>query len=313
MEAEAVTKGFEAQGNNHGSSWLASCGRKRQGGSVLYYLLREKALVEVDDAGQREDSRPVGGEDFTDNYGYEGSENLVFEVHDYDKGSKSELLCKAVLPCHEFDRPKEGGGFDGLLPLELVDKSLKGYSPVLKIKVYVVGQPVPPPRLRIGIIGAKGLPPSDPNGKSDPFCSVMIIGKPYSKSSTRVITKSLDPHWQEELSGKYRYEDGDNLIFEVRDYDGKGAKCELLGRAVLENNQFHKMGGYVADLPLQDVPKGQRPPDGGGKFYTPYLQLNVQIRDFDSSEDNLAGGEDTAPDGGAAVAAANNVVAAAAG
>merc|ERR1712014_229567 len=78
------------------------------------------------------------------------------------------------------------------------------------------------------------------------------------------------------------YEDGDHLIFEVRDYDGKGSKSELLGRAVLENAKFHKKGGFSGNLALVDVAKGQRPPESGAKVYTPTLQLNVTIRDFDS-------------------------------
>merc|ERR1712232_431474 len=244
---------------------------------------RSKSMTQV----KEKTLDPWWGEDFNDNYGYEeNGESLLFEVHDYDKGSESQLMCTAVLPSTEFDR---AGGFDGLLPL-VIDKKFKqgcpfdtkGFSPVLKVRVYVAGQPVPPPRLRIGITSAKGLPPADPNGKSDPFCSVMIIGKPYSKGSTKVIPKTLDPVWEEELSGKYRYEDGDHLIFEVRDYDGKGSKSELLGRAVLENAKFHKKGGFVGNLSLVDVAKGQRPPDSGAKVYTPTLQLNVSIRDFDS-------------------------------
>merc|ERR1712232_1009639 len=110
-----------------------------------------------------------------------------------------------------------------------------------------------------------------------------------------------------ELSGKYRYEDGDHLIFEVRDYDGKGSKSELLGRAVLENAKFHKKGGFSGNLALVDVAKGQRPPESGAKVYTPTLQLNVSIRDFDTPRGeeeeaaSTATGE-TAPDAAAATA-----------
>jgi len=243
---------------------------------------RSKSMTQV----KEKTLDPWWGEDFNDNYGYEDGESIEFEVHDYDKGSESTKMCTAVLPSSEFDRE---GGFDGLLPLQIDKKfkascpfDTKGYNPVLKVRIFVAGQKVPPLRLRIGILSAKGLPPADPNGKSDPFCSVMIIGKPYSKGSTKVIPKTLDPIWEEELSGKYRYEDGDHLIFEVRDYDGKGSKSELLGRAVLENNKFHKKGGFAGNLPLVDVAKGQRPPESGAKVYTPTLQLHVTIRDFDT-------------------------------
>jgi hypothetical protein len=233
---------------------------------------------------------PWFGEEFNDNYGYENGESVVFEIHDYDKGESGTPIpmCTAVLPSSEFDRP---GGFDGVIPLQIDRRfkqnsphELKGYSPVLKVKVHVAGTQLPPPRLRIGIVSAKGLPPADSNGKSDPFCSVMIIGKPYSKGQTKVCIKTLDPVWDEELSGKYRYEDGDHLIFEVRDYDGKGTKADLLGRAVLENSRFHKKGGFVGNLPLLDVAKGAKPPENGAKAYTPTLQLDVKIRDFDDDQ-----------------------------
>lgn len=222
---------------------------------------------------------PSWCEDFNDKYGYEDGDCLVFEIHDFDKGSKSELLCKAFLPSSEFHR---AGGFDGNLPLE---GAAKGYSPVLKLRVTVAGFPVPPPRLRVKIHSCKGLPPADPNGKSDPFCSVMLVGKPFSRSSTKVVTKSLDPVWEEEFSGKYRYEDGDNLIFDVRDYDGKNAKPELLGKVILENSRFHKKGGFVGEVQLADVPKGIRPPDNGAKLYTPMLKISVFIRDFDPEDE----------------------------
>merc|ERR1711933_633898 len=113
------------------------------------------------------------------------------------------------------------------------------YAPQLKLLVRVNALPAPPPNVIIMIRGAKGLPPADPNGKSDPFCFCQLVGKDHTRFKTKVIKKTLDPIWDEECDDKYRYEgptadtDGDRIYFEVRDYD-KGGKTELLGRAYLE-------------------------------------------------------------------------------
>lgn len=215
---------------------------------------------------------PWWGEEHDDKYCYESEEDsLYFEVHDFDKGDKSELLCSAKLPSSEFHRP---GGFDGPLALTCVPGTPKGFNPTLKLRVVVNGLPCPPPPLKIQILRAWGLPPADPNGKADPFCTCMLIGKPYSKSKTAIKQKTLEPEWNEEFDDKYRYEEGDNIIFEVFDYD-KGGKCDLLGRVIMPGSYFHKPGGFDGNLTLTDTEKR----------YEPKLALRVFIRDLEEAVD----------------------------
>jgi len=202
---------------------------------------------------------PWWGEEFDDKYGYDDGDKLLFECFDYDKGSKGDLLCRATLDSSEFHR---AGGFDG--KLTLVDGP-KAYSPTLKVRVTVNGLPAGPPNMIVRILSAKALPPTDANGKADPFCIMQLVGKPYSRSQTKVLTKTLEPTWDEEFDDKHRYEEGDSILFEVRDYDGKGKPADLLGRVTLPSADFHKEGGFKGTLTLGDCPKGFAP------------SLNVQV------------------------------------
>merc|ERR1719237_333334 len=94
----------------------------------------------------------------------------------------------------------------------------------------------------------------DLNGKSDPFVTVQVAGKPHSKVNTRHVEKSLDPVWNEELDDRFCYEEGDDLEFGVFDFD-KGSRIEPMGRARLAGSDFHKEGGFEGDLKLTDLPK----------------------------------------------------------
>lgn len=203
---------------------------------------------------------PWWGEEFDDKYGYEPGCSIVFEVYDYDRGSKPDLLGRAVLPGEEFDRI---GGFDGRLELK---ESAKGYKPTIRARVVVNALPAPPPNVKIWIYGAKGLPPADPNGMSDPFCTCNLVGKPYSKGQTKARAKTLDPVWNEEFDDKHRYEEGDSILFEVFDFD-KGGKCDFLCRATLPSSSFHVPGGFKGMIDLVDGPKG----------YLPRLHIKVVV------------------------------------
>lgn len=205
---------------------------------------------------------PKWDEEFCDKFGYEEGESLLFEVYDDDPGEDAERLGHAELPAAEFHRP---GGFDGKLPL-VVDKP--GHVSTLNLRVSVNGMVCPPPDLQVLIKGAKGLPPADPNGKSDPFCVFQIEGKPYTRCSTKIIRKTLEPQWDEEFDDKYRYREGDTVTFEIFDYD-QGGKFDLLGQCSIHSNQFHSQGGFEGSIPLTDVSM---------KNFNPTLQVALHIR-----------------------------------
>merc|ERR1712241_1554550 len=172
-----------------------------------------------------------------------------------------------------------GGGFDGLLPL--LDARDKPTSTSLKLRVVVSALPVVPPNLKYSILGAEALPPADANGLADPYCCAQLIGKPYSRVQTKRINKTLEPIWNEDFDDKYRYEEGDSIIFEVFDHD-KSGKNELLGRATLSGDKFHQKGGFDGWVDL----------DGGPRGYFPKLHVRIMVR---SLEDDEAAAGTTAP------------------
>lgn len=152
---------------------------------------------------------------------------------------------------------------------------------------YVVNQRYPSllpraPFLKINVLSASGLPPADVNGKSDPFTSIQIPGKPTSKSETKVVEKTLDPVWGrrgvgEEFHDKYAYEEGDCLEFIVMDYDKGETDYEVLGSGKLNSSDFHKPGGFSGEIQLS------LPPDFGkeaGK-YAPKLKIRVVVNELE--------------------------------
>ncbi|KAJ1428627.1 VASt domain [Sesbania bispinosa] len=70
-------------------------------------------------------------------------------------------------------------------------------------------------KLVVRVIEAKNLPPTDPNGLSDPYVRLQL-GK--QRVRTKVIKKSLNPKWEEEFS--FRVDDlNDELVIYVMDED----------------------------------------------------------------------------------------------
>ncbi|CAK8986779.1 unnamed protein product [Durusdinium trenchii] len=215
---------------------------------------------------------PRWGEELTGNYAYQEGDDLLFEVVDYDKGSlQGDLMCSCVVPNKEFHRP---GGFDGSWPMTLAPElaKLKGYTPALRVRIQVMAFPEPPPRMTILIRHAEGLPPADANGKSDPFCSMQLVGKPYSRSTTTIKSRTLEPVWNETLTDKHRYEVGDSISFKVWDYDKAGGN-DLLGECVLDGSQFHKPGGFDGELKLET----------SETKYTPCISVKILVREVEEA------------------------------
>jgi len=211
--------------------------------------------------GVESSTEPSWSDELDDCYGYEHGDSLLFEVFDCDRGVRPKLLGRASLPSEEFHRV---GGFDGLLPL--LDGRDKKTNAELKVRVVVSALPAAQPNLKISIVGANDLPPADANGLADPYCCAQLAGKPYSKVQTKRIVRTLDPSWNEDFDDKYRYTEGDSIVFEVFDYD-KSGKNELLGRGTLSGEKFHRVGGFDGQLDLVDGPRG----------YSPKLHVRVLV------------------------------------
>ncbi|KAJ3428773.1 tricalbin-1-related [Anaeramoeba flamelloides] len=76
-------------------------------------------------------------------------------------------------------------------------------------------------KLEVFFNKARNLIPSDLNGKSDPYCKVLVGGKKIGKS--KKVKKNLDPVWKErktfELKGTYESLCEKQLSVHVMDWD----------------------------------------------------------------------------------------------
>jgi hypothetical protein len=108
--------------------------------------------------------------------------------------------------------------------------------------------------LAVTLVGARGLRNADwapvGFGKSDPYCSVQLQGKPSTKYTTRVVWNDLNPTWDEKTEIK-EYCQGEALEFSIYDRD-PGKKDDFLGHARLESKVFHA-DGFSGELELHET------------------------------------------------------------
>mmetsp|Transcript_69036 Transcript_69036/g.173969 ORF Transcript_69036/g.173969 Transcript_69036/m.173969 type:complete len:549 (+) Transcript_69036:184-1830(+) len=110
-------------------------------------------------------------------------------------------------------------------------------------------------RLKISLIRARDLRAADFNftgGKSDPYCTCELFGRPQTQIKSDIIKKTLDPEWNYDgVIESCRA--GDDLEFCVYDFDVVGDD-DLLGKAILEYDAFYPFG-YEGDLTLEHPKK----------------------------------------------------------
>merc|ERR1712048_684074 len=171
--------------------------------------------------------------------GYHVGDSLTFSVKDRDPLKPDDSLGSVTLETDRF----WDTGFDGELPLVGA-----GQEAFLKIKIEVVQ-----PRVKVTIVGARGLRNADWVGKSDPYCICEIPGKSYSKFLTEVVNNCLNPEWNHEadVSG---YAIEDPLTFTVKDKDPM-KKDDALGSITLMSDQF-LASGFEGELQLSGAGTG---------------------------------------------------------
>lgn len=112
-----------------------------------------------------------------------------------------------------------------------------------------------PYKLQVHVVSATKLSAADFLGKSDPYVTVELQGKPDSKKKTSSITQTLEPEWNEILEIPY-YVPGDRLLFEVFDWDAAtqiGLKSDdLLGKCELDD--YDIQANFEGEMVLTDVP-----------------------------------------------------------
>jgi len=91
--------------------------------------------------------------------------------------------------------------------------------------------------LQLHVLGAKGLPNTEWFGKASPYCVCHFEEVPtgqtrQSKVQTKVISKNLNPEWNE-MFAILDYIPGDNIVFSVYDSQPAGKTEQLLGMGTL--------------------------------------------------------------------------------
>ncbi|CAE8657475.1 unnamed protein product [Polarella glacialis] len=109
-------------------------------------------------------------------------------------------------------------------------------------------------RLSIELVSARGLRADllPGMGKSDPYCTCEIAGKPHTQLKTKVIDDTLDPVWNH-TSSMGGYAVGDSLEFAVWDSDSFKSD-DLLGRATLSSSRFQD-ACFDGELELREAGK----------------------------------------------------------
>lgn len=105
--------------------------------------------------------------------------------------------------------------------------------------------------LVVEVSSAKGLwRAADPlaSGAGDSYCILEILGKPSSRTTTKVIKRGAHPEWKEQLDLK-GYKRGDTLEFTIMEHGPKNNN--LLGSVLLQGNRFNFFG-FEGELQLTD-------------------------------------------------------------
>eukprot|EP00403_Amphidinium_massartii_P010799 CAMPEP_0178410696 /NCGR_PEP_ID=MMETSP0689_2-20121128/21115_1 /TAXON_ID=160604 /ORGANISM="Amphidinium massartii, Strain CS-259" /LENGTH=980 /DNA_ID=CAMNT_0020031885 /DNA_START=8 /DNA_END=2950 /DNA_ORIENTATION=- len=108
------------------------------------------------------------------------------------------------------------------------------------------------PRAVVALISARNLRSADIMGKSDPYATCEIIGKPQSKVQTQVVHQSLNPVWNEEFE-LLDFQHGDDLLINVYDKDEWPKKDDFLGECTVSGGFFGPYGLEEMDFSLENA------------------------------------------------------------
>ncbi|KAL9376207.1 hypothetical protein Peur_030327 [Populus x canadensis] len=108
--------------------------------------------------------------------------------------------------------------------------------------------------LSVTVIAAENLPATDLNGKADPYV-ILKMKKSEKKAKTRVLTKNLNPVWNQTF--EFVVEDAihDMLIAEVWDHDTFGK--DKMGRCIMTLTRVLLEGEFQDSFPLDGAKSGK--------------------------------------------------------
>lgn len=225
--------------------------------------------------------------------GFVAGDKLAFRVWDEDWGRDPDFLGEVLMNSDqllpngfsgELELQNAGDGINARLRLEVTPTTFSGSTKNVTAtpaqgqdlgrreqgrqptdeNVRDTKQP-----LKVKIVGARGLRAADSwikspmhGSKSDPYCVCEIPGKLYSKCTTPVIKKNLNPVWNFEAN-IVDFVPGDSLLFSVYDYD-RGKDPDFLGHVTLPSEKFFP-NGFAGEVTL----------DKAGPGINAYLNIEV--------------------------------------
>lgn len=173
-------------------------------------------------------------------------------MRDKDPIKPDDFLGKVVLTTSQFFPD----GFEAEVPLVEAGDGIEAF---MKLSVVVVH-----PKVRVNVVSAKGLRNADWVGKSDPYCTIGILGKPDVKFDTVSVDDNLNPQWNHEAE-VVGYQVEDSLTFTIKDKDPLKPD-DILGSVSLPYESF-KDAGFEGELQLA----------GTGEGIASFVQVKVEL------------------------------------
>lgn len=142
-----------------------------------------------------------------------------------------------------------------LQPFAHIDEAIAEACLGLRTAVGTVGAPPPMPtvpvgpvRLKLCIVGAKGLRNVNRDGSSDPYCVCTVPGKPELTFTTQFVGATSKPTWNYEV--EFEYQHGDSLQFQI--FHHNETFQEVLGETILGPLEFTPLG-FDGDVKLTNT------------------------------------------------------------
>jgi Ca2+-dependent lipid-binding protein len=112
------------------------------------------------------------------------------------------------------------------------------------------------PTLRLNLIRGEDLMPADSNGFSDPFCYLMLNEKGFKKIKSKVIKKTLTPHWNQTFYIDVADPTTAVINVEVMDFDLLKSN-DPIGNTQISLAGLAKGIEVERELKLESVPHGR--------------------------------------------------------
>ncbi|KAK4049600.1 Tricalbin-2 [Microbotryomycetes sp. JL201] len=177
---------------------------------------------------------------------------IIFKLNEAEKETREDILASLTMDVDTFldaclDKP---GTFT------LTDPAGSSRSTITVMAKYIPIYMEIEPResinntgtLRVELVGARGLPAADRNGKADPYAIFHLNGSRIFKSET--VKKTLAPTWNESFECQVPSRVASDFVVEILDWDRVGSATRLC-KAHIDLNSLEPLSLTEMELPLE--------------------------------------------------------------